>query len=233
MSDQRRYVLIGLGAYGIEIARTLLEHDADLIVMDRDAAAVNQMKSEGCKYVVRIDNLDPQALARFIKPEDTVILSMGDAFEALILTIELLKGIGVKTIYARATKDIQYKVLEKMEITEILFPEKHEGKRFALRLLNRNFHFINEFASDIFLIEVPVSKNLVGKTILENEIRTKFNVNVIGLKSMPLGDEGKEISKMEYVGFENTVLGSKHIMLVIGKEEDLAEMVWNTGKNNK
>jgi trk system potassium uptake protein TrkA len=58
------------------------------------------------------------------------------------LSIELLKGIGVRTIYARTTKDIRNRILEKMEITDILFPEKHEGKRFALKLLNRNFHFI-------------------------------------------------------------------------------------------
>jgi trk system potassium uptake protein TrkA len=225
MSDQRRFVLIGLGAYGTEIARTLLEHDADIIVMDRDPIAVNQMKSEGCKYAVHIDNLDPSALAKFIKPEDTVILSMGDAFEAHILTIELLKGIGVKTIYARATKDIQYRVLEKMEITEILFPEKHEGRRFALKLLNRNFDFIDEYASDIFLIEVPISGGFAGKTILELEIRSKYNVNIIGLKSMLEESGDKESFKMDYVGFEKTILDLKHKLLVIGKEQDLADLV--------
>ena len=115
MENNQRFVLIGLGAFGREIARTLHEHDADLIVMDRDPAAVNLMKSEGFKYTVRIDNLDPAALAKFIKPQDIVILSMGDAFEANILTIEILKELGVKSIYCRATRDIQYKILEKME----------------------------------------------------------------------------------------------------------------------
>jgi trk system potassium uptake protein len=231
MNDQRRFVLIGLGAYGTEIARTLLEHDADIIVMDRDPVAVNQMKSEGSRYAVRIDNLDPAALAKFIKPEDIVILSMGDAFEANILTIELLKGIGVKTIYARATKDIQYKVLEKMEITEILFPEKHEGRRFALKLLNRNFHFIDEFASDIFLIEVPVTEELAGKTILDHEIRTRFNVNIVGLKS-PVDESGDhEKFTTVYVGFEKEVLELKHVLLVIGREDDLADLVRETRKN--
>jgi trk system potassium uptake protein TrkA len=232
MNDQRRFVLIGLGAYGTEIARTLLEHDADIIVMDRDAYAVNQMKAEGCRYAVRIDNLDPSALAKFIKPDDTVILSMGDAFEAQILTIELLKGIGVQTIYARATKDIQYKVLEKMEITEILFPERHEGRRFALKLLNRNFHFIDEFASDIFLIEVPVSEKLAGQTILEHEIRTKYNVNIVGLKSETLDQEGKKIFNTDYVGFEKKILDMTHSMLVVGKEDDLADLVRDTRSNS-
>jgi trk system potassium uptake protein TrkA len=225
MNDQRRFVLIGLGAYGTEIARTLIEHDADVIVMDRDPVAVNQMKVEGCKYAVRIDNLDPSSLAKFIKPEDILILAMGDAFEAHILTIELLKGLGVKTIYARATKDIQYRILEKMDITEILFPERHEGRRFALKLLNRNFHFIDEFASDIFLIEVPVNENLAGKTILEHEIRTKYNVNIIGLKSQTIEPEGKEIVNTDYVGFEHTTLNKNHILLVLGKDSDMAELV--------
>ena len=225
MKDERRFVLIGLGAYGTEIAKTLIEHDADVIVMDRDPAAVNRMKLLGCKYAVQIDNLDPTSLAKFIKPDDILILAMGDSFEAHILTIELLKGLGVKTIYARATKDIQYRILEKMDITEILFPERHEGRRFALKLLNRNFHFIDEFASDIFLIEVPVSEEMAGKTILEHEIRTRFNVNIIGLKSERHEPEGKEPLITEYVGFENTVLNTKHSLLVVGKEADLAELV--------
>ena len=232
MKDQRRFVLIGLGAYGTEIARTLLEHDADIIVMDMDPVAVNQMKAEGCQYAVRIDNLDPAALAKFIKPEDTVILTMGDAFEAHILTIEMLKGIGVKTIYARATKDIQYKVLEKMDITEILFPEKHEGRRFALKLLNWNLKFIDEFASDIFLVEVPVSEELAGKTILDHEIRTNYNVNIVGLKSLTSDSQRGDRYITEYVGFEKTVLNVNHSMLVVGKETDLKELVRDSTRSN-
>ncbi|KPL16201.1 MAG: hypothetical protein AMS26_05455 [Bacteroides sp. SM23_62] len=228
MENNQRFVLIGLGAFGREIARTLHEHDADLIVMDRDPAAVNMMKSEGFKYTVHIDNLDPSALAKFIKPQDIVILSMGDAFEANILTIEMLKEIGVKSIYCRATRDIQYKILEKMDITEILFPEKQEGRRFALKLLNRDVHFIDEFAPDIYLIEVPIPKELIGKTIRELSIRARYNVNIIGLKSMIKDPGNQKTHTMDYVGFENTVLKKEHSLLVIGKENDLEEMVRDT-----
>ncbi len=225
MDNNKRFVLIGLGAFGREIARTLYEHDADVIVMDRDPSVVNQMKSEGFKFTVHIDNLDPSALAKFIKPQDIVILSMGDAFESNILTIAMLKEIGVKSIYSRATKDIQYKVLEKMDITEILFPEKQEGRRFALKLLNWDIHFIDEFASDIYLIEIPITRKLIGKTIVELEIRSKYNVNIIGLKSM-IRENGKgESQKMDYVGFENTSLTENHSLLVMGKENDLEDLV--------
>ena len=225
MDNNQRFVLIGLGAFGREIARTLHEHDADIIVMDRDPAVVSQMKSEGFKFAVHIDNLDPSSLAKFIKPEDVVILSMGDAFESNILTIEMLKEIGVKSIYSRATKDVQYKVLSKMDITEILFPEKQEGRRFALKLLNWDIHFIDEFASDIYLIEVPITEKLVGKTIIDLEIRSRYNVNIIGLKRTFEDPEHTQKERMDYVGFERTILQPEHSLLVMGKENDLEELV--------
>jgi trk system potassium uptake protein len=229
MSENQRFVLIGLGAFGKEIARTLLEHDADIIIMDRDPNTINMMKSEGFKFAVQIDNLDPTSVAKFVKPDDVVIVSMGDAFESNILTLEILKEIGVKTIYSRATKDIQVKVLEKMDITEILFPEKQEGRRFALKLLNRDIRFIDEFAPDIYLIEVPVPERFARKSILDLEIRSKYNVNVIGLKMIEKGSDGHDIQKMDYVGFEKTKLRKEHSLLVIGKEEDLEYLVNDKG----
>lgn len=232
MENDQRFVLIGMGAFGREIAKTLFEHDTDVIIMDQDLNIVNEMKSEGFKYTVHINNLDPSTLAKFIKPQDIVILSMGDAFEANILAIEMLKEIGVKSIYSRATKDIQYRILKKMEITEILFPEKQEGRRFALKLLNKDIHFIDEFASDVYLIEVSVADKIIGKTIVELEIRSKYNVNIIGLKSSTQESELKESHTMDYVGFENTVLKKEHSLLVIGKENYLEELVRDTQSNS-
>jgi trk system potassium uptake protein TrkA len=228
MDYDQRFVLIGLGAFGREIARTLQEHDADIIVMDDDPGLVNMMKSEGFKYTVHIENLDPSVLAKFIKPQDIAILSMGDAFETNILAIEMLKEIGVKSIYCRANRDIQYKILEKMDITEILYPEKQEGRRFALKLLNRDIHFIDEFAPDIYLIEILIPGKFNGKTILELGIRSKYNVNIIGLKSQINEPAGRKKHTMDYVGFEKTVLNKEHTLLVIGKEDDLEQLVRDT-----
>lgn len=228
MNNNARFVLIGLGAFGREIARTLHEHNAEIIVMDQNPNAVNQMKSEGFEYAVQVENLDPSSLAKFIKPEDIVILSMGDAFEANLLTIEMLKELGVKSIYSRATRDIQYKILEKMNITEILFPEKQEGRRFALKLLNWDIHFIDEFAKDIYLIEVPISDKMVGKTIIDHKIRSNYSVNIIALKETIEDPGNNEKQKIDYVGFENTILRSEHSLLVMGREHDLEQMVRET-----
>ena len=159
--------------FGREIARTLNEHEADIIVMDRDPAMVSQMKSEGFKFAVHLDNLEPSALAKFVKPEDVVIISLGESFEANILTIELLKEIGVRTIYSRVTRDIQYRVLEKMDITEeitrlyshvgnfsqTLAQNGAIGKRltFILQEMHREANTIASKAADYSISELVIN----------------------------------------------------------------------------
>jgi trk system potassium uptake protein TrkA len=223
--ENQRYVLIGLGAFGREIARTLHERNADIIVIDKDPLTVSQLKAEGFRYTVHIDNLEMSSLARFIKPEDVVILSMGDAFEPTVLTIEMLKELGVKKIYARATKDIQNKILERMDITEVLFPEKQEGRRFALRLLNWDINFIDEFSKEIYLVEAPVTEKLIGHTVQELRLRSRYNVNIIGLKSTIREEDKADKTRMEYVGFETTRLEENHSFLIIGKEDDIENLI--------
>jgi trk system potassium uptake protein TrkA len=224
MAAKQRFIVIGLGAFGREIAQTLKDNEAELIVMDSNPSVVNQMKQAGFEFTVQVDNTDPIAMANFIQSDDVVILSLGEAFEANLLTIEILKELGVKRIYARATKDIQVKILDRMNISQILYPEKQEGKRFALQLLNKDVKFLDELALDVFISEIDIPEKFIGKTIPDLKIRTLFGVNIIGIKHKTLLQDGKQVTRMDPVGFENTVLTEGHSLVVIGKEEDIKKL---------
>jgi len=224
MATKQRFIVIGLGAFGREIAQVLKDNGAELIVMDSNSTVVNQLKQAGFEFTVQIDNTDPIAMANFIQPDDTVILSLGEAFEANLLTIEILKELGVKRIYARATKDIQVKILERMNISQILYPEKQEGKRFALQLLNKDVKFLDELALDVFISEIDIPEKFLGKTIADLKIRNRFGVNIIGIKHKILSEDEKHIAKMDPVGFEKIVLTEDHSLVVIGKEEDIKKL---------
>jgi len=140
MSKVQRYVLIGMGAFGQEIAYTLKEHHEDIIVMDKNLDVINQMKTDGFDFAVQIDSTDSSTLSRFVTADDIVILSMGESFEDNIITVGILTRLKVKKVYTRATKIIHEEILSQMRNTEILFPEKEEGKRFALKLINHFFY---------------------------------------------------------------------------------------------
>jgi trk system potassium uptake protein TrkA len=224
MSKKHKYVLIGIGAFGKEIARTLLKHNEDILVMDKHESVVNKLKQEGFDFAVQIDATDESALSRFINPEDIVILAMGESFEDNILTVGILKEMGVKKIYARATTEIQMKILERMGITETLFPEKQEGKRFALRLLFDDFKFIDEFTKDVFIGEIAVPEKFFGKTIVEIDLRKNYRINAIGIKDKHITKGGKETEQLIQIGFENIRLNNNHILIVVGLEKNIRNL---------
>jgi trk system potassium uptake protein TrkA len=225
MSKVQRYVLIGMGAFGQEIAYTLKEHHEDIIVMDKNLDVINQMKTDGFDFAVQIDSTESSTLSRFVTADDIVILSMGESFEDNIITVGILTRLKVKKIYTRATKTIHEEILSQMRNTEILFPEKEEGKRFALKLINRDFLFKDEYAPNVYITEIKVPKQFIDKSIIELQIRSNFKVNVIALKKVSEQETSNNKIQINYLGFENEKLTKDHILVVIGKEESIKEMI--------
>jgi len=225
MVNTQRYILIGMGAFGQEIAYTLKDHHIDMIVMDKSLEVINQMKQDGFDYAIQLDSTDAATLGRFVTADDIVVLSMGESFEDNIITVGILARFGVKKIYARATKIIHEEILSQMKNTEILFPEKEEGKRFALKLINKDFLFKDEYAPNVYITEVKVPENFIGKNIIELQIRSIFHVNIIALKQVLPNETSNNHDNINYLGFEQEKLTKDHILIVIGKEENIKKMV--------
>lgn len=225
MANTQRYILIGMGAFGQEIAYTLKDHHIDMIVMDKSLEVINQMKQDGFDYAIQLDSTDAATLGRFVTADDIVVLSMGESFEDNIITVGILARFGVKKIYARATKIIHEEILSQMKNTEILFPEKEEGKRFALKLINKDFLFKDEYAPNVYITEVKVPETFIGKNIIEIQIRSIYHVNVIALKKVLPNEISNNHDNINYLGFEQEKLTKDHILIVIGKEENIKKMV--------
>ncbi len=225
MANTQRYILIGMGAFGQEIAYTLKDHHIDMIVMDKSLEVINQMKQDGFDYAIQLDSTDSDTLGRFVTADDIVVLSMGESFEDNIITVGILARFGVKKIYARATKIIHEEILSQMKNTEILFPEKEEGKRFALKLINKDFLFKDEYAPNVYITEVKVPENFIGKNIIELQIRSIFHVNIIALKQVLPNETSNNHDNINYLGFEQEKLTKDHILIVIGKEENIKKML--------
>ncbi len=221
MKNQQRYVIIGMGAFGREIARTLQQYHADVMVMDKRDEVIQQLREEGFRFTVKINTTDAATLAKFIKPEDVVVLAIGESFEDNIVTIGVLQELKVEKIYTRAIKEIHEHILQRMNVLETLFPERHEGRRFALRLLHPNVIFIDQFAKNVFVCEIEVPPKFFNKTIIELDIRKKYSLNVIGLKEKSDNLQDEYNRKMYTVGFERKPLQNKHSLLVLGSEDDI------------
>ncbi len=217
MPKSKKYVVIGMGTFGREIASVLKDQGADVVVVDNNKESINELKQEGFYHAVKLDATDLSALKRFITPEDTAIVAMGESFESNILIVANLKEIGVKRIYSRATKKVHTEILKSMNIVETLFPEQYAGRKIALEIMYDSVKFISEYGKGDYISEVSAPKRYWGKSIIDINVRKNYNLNVVALKEK-LDDGSEEIYAL---GFENTPLKEAHTLILFGKEKDI------------
>lgn len=160
MSKNRKFVVIGMGAFGREIASVLKDQNTDVVVIDENKETISELKQQGFYHAVALDATELPALKRFINPEDVVIVAMGESFESNILIVANLKKMGVRRIYSRATKEVHTQILKSMDVVETLFPEKYAGRKFGLELMYDSVKFISEYAKNMYISEVAAPKDI-------------------------------------------------------------------------
>lgn len=126
-----RYLIIGLGIFGENLARDLTDLGNEVIGADNCQNHVDAIK-DYISTVYLIDATEESSLNVLpLTNVDVVIVAIGENFGASIRTVALLKKAGVKHIYARATDQVHQAILESFNIDRILTPEQRAAKDFA------------------------------------------------------------------------------------------------------
>lgn len=210
----KQFAVIGLGRFGSSVARTLFEMDYEVMGIDENEERVN----ENIQYVthaVVADTTDEHALREIgIRNFDVVVVSIGADIQASILTTLILKELGVKKIVAKAQNERHGQVLYKVGADRVVFPERDMGVRVAHNLISANVLDFIELAEDYSVAEVVVAPAMVGKTLRQLDIRAKFGVNVIAIKS---GD------KFNIAPSPDNLIQENDVLVVIGNNKDLQE----------
>lgn len=119
-----RYLIIGLGIYGTNLAKDLTDMGHEVIGADAKSTNVDAIKDYiSTAYI--LDSTDEAAIGVLpLKNVDLVIVAIGENFGASIKTVALLRKLGVRNIYARAIDEIHRAILDGMQVERILAPEQ-------------------------------------------------------------------------------------------------------------
>lgn len=119
-----RYLIIGLGIYGSNLALDLTNMGHEVIGADSNPNLVDAIKDTiSTAYI--LDSTEEVALSVLpLRNIDLVIVAIGENFGASIKTVAILKKLGVKHIFARAADDLHRSILEGFNIDRILNPEE-------------------------------------------------------------------------------------------------------------
>lgn len=211
----KTFGVIGLGRFGYHVARTLAQGGAEVIACDVDEEKVREV-SEYVSLAYVLDATDAKALKESgIANVDTAVVSIGENIEASILIVVQLKELGVKEVVARAITPLHGKVLEKLGVDRVVYPEKEMAIRIAHSLLAGEFIEEIPIGEKHSIFELKAFDFMLGKTLRELDVRKRFGVSVLAIK------RGENLI-VNPVGDEKILPGD--ILVVLGTTEQLSTM---------
>lgn len=172
MKDQ--VLIIGLGQFGMSLARTLCEKGFQVIATDIDQRLVNEA-SNFATDAICLNATDEIALAKLSPKDRDIVICTICAREASILTVALLKQMGCKNIIARAAEKIHARILKAIGAKRIINPEHEYGKKFANKILLRSM-FLENTPEELNLLEIPVQYYTFDKDIIEIKLPKSLKV---------------------------------------------------------
>ncbi|MBE6596377.1 MAG: TrkA family potassium uptake protein [Ruminococcaceae bacterium] len=182
MSLNKSYAVFGLGRYGSAVAIELVSSGAEVLAVDLDEGMVNAVAPEIpiCKCA---DVTDPEVIKQLgVSNIDVVIISMANHIEASVMAIMLCKEAGVKTVIAKCANEMHGKIFSRVGADKVVFPERESGTRLAKNLLSSGFVDMIELNKDVSMVELPVSADWVGKTLIELKLRKKYGINIVAIR---------------------------------------------------
>jgi len=181
---RKSFAVIGVGRFGLALIEELIKIDADVLVIDKNFEKIEKV-AKLVTNAVCLDSTDISALREIgITNYDTVIVATGVNVDNSILTTLILKDLGVKDVYVKVQSEYHAKVVEKLGVEEdhLIWPEQSTGKRLAKILVSGNFLEYLELDEEYSFISTTATKKIIGKHLLELEIRSRFGVNIVAVR---------------------------------------------------
>lgn len=213
----KKFAVIGLSSFGINVAKTLAKRDAEIIAIDKDENKVNEVKDIVSQAITMDATSKENLLSVGITDVDYVVVSTGPTLEPSILIVHLLRELGVERIIAKALSEDHEKILNLVGATEVSFPEKDAAIKIGNRLILSNLLDYLPLESGFVLQEIAPPDSFIGKSLAEIHLRKKYNVTVIAIKSIipekTILNPGGEF-----------VVKESDILVVFGSSEDLEKL---------
>ena len=177
----KTYAVFGLGRYGTAVAKELANNGAEVLAVDIDEERVNNAITE-IPYCKCADVTDPEVLKQLdISNIDVVIISMATNLEASVMATMLCKEVGVKTVIAKCSSEMNCKILEKVGADRVVFPESESGIRLAKNLMSSGFVDILDISGEVSMVELEVRPEWDNKNLLELNLRKKYSINIVAI----------------------------------------------------
>lgn len=207
-------MIIGLGQFGMSLARALTEKGVDVLAIDVRLPIV-QTAAEFCSEALSFDATDEDALSQ-VSPSkrDLCVCAIGtESREKAIIVTALLRQMGAKRIVARATDDVTERILKLVGAHEVVNPEQAFGERLATRLAHEGLLDQVPLGSDLVITELHPPASIVGRTLIDLKLPARYDVTVVATRRT-INGEGRVM-----LPDPNDPIRNDDILVVVARSE--------------
>lgn len=223
----RKIAVIGLGRFGMELARRLSASGAQVIAIDRNTNLINEIKDD-VELAVRLDSTDEAALrSQEIDKVDVCVVSIGENFEASLLTTVLARKLEIPQVICRAQTQFHADIFRQIGADEVIQPEQQAGQHLARQLANPHLQDFITLAEGFTLVELDAPKGFIGKSLQELSLRMHYDVNLVAIKrTVPTGKDGTVTEEEQVISVPrpDTLIEENDTLVLVGADEDLARL---------
>lgn len=215
----QRFVLVGLGTFGADVATTLSEKGHEVVAIDIDEARVDQIGPQVTSAVVG-DGRDRDTLEQIGAADaDVGVVSTGDDMSACILSVLALQDLGVETIYVKVISRDHARVMNNLSVTETVHPEHDTAQNLATQLargseVRKYVHLGHEFS----IQEMTVPESWRGQTLRELDLHRTHRVSIIARY-----DTGTD--ELDSPPDADTPLATADTLIVAGRDDNLERVL--------
>jgi trk system potassium uptake protein TrkA len=204
-----------LGRFGSKVARELFFKGQEVIVIDRDENVIQSIKDQ-VTHAYSGDITDENALKEAGVAEcDVVVITESADMESNIIAAQVCKSLNVPKVICKARNTIHGKILAKIGVDQIIFPEQDTAIKLVNQLTSQGMLDYFDIGQDITIVGTKPLDNWVGKTLAGLDLRNKYNVTVLAVRR---GEENLVIPAWD------TVIEKNDTLVLIGEEDSLKKL---------
>ena len=211
-NKDKQYIVIGCGRFGAALAVKMCELGNEVMVVDRNRDTIQDIADKvthtAILEVTDENDLKGIGLGNF----DVAIVAISSDLKASIIATVVAKEMGVPKVVCKAKDELEAKVLYKIGADKVVFPERDMGIRLAYNLVSQNVLDQINLDPEYSIMEIVTPKQWDDKTIIELNLRAKYDINVLAVKTQ----EGIKVMPSP-----NCKMKEGNILIIIGNTENI------------
>lgn len=210
--------IIGGGRFGMTLAESLSANDADVTLLDKNWDIIQSLSDSPIR-AIQGDGTSPDELREAgFSDCDVAVIAIASSLESSTLATINCKDLRIPRIIAKASSDLHGRVLERIGADLVIYPDRDRAYRLAKSLLSRTPMDLFEIADGYSVAEIQVPESLIGKTLIEGNVRQVYKITVLAVRRATDGGKGPRETIITS-GAERLVKGDQ--LVVFGPDASL------------